>query len=58
LDYNQWVSVLKLSMMWDFMGLCNASIRHLDCPLRPLDPISKVGLASQYNIEEWLLPAL
>ncbi|KAI5997632.1 hypothetical protein F5J12DRAFT_333967 [Pisolithus orientalis] len=58
LDYDQWVSVLKLSTMWEFTGLRNAAIRYLDHPLRPLDPISKVELALQYNIEEWLLPAL
>ncbi|KAI6139540.1 hypothetical protein BKA82DRAFT_4364672 [Pisolithus tinctorius] len=50
LDYDQWVSVLKLSTMWEFTGLRNAAIRYLDHPLRPLDPISKVELALQYNI--------
>ncbi|KAI5996619.1 hypothetical protein F5J12DRAFT_725567, partial [Pisolithus orientalis] len=58
LDYDQRVSVLKLSTMWEFTGLRNAAIRYLDHPLRPLDPISKAELALQYNIEKWLLPAL
>ncbi|KAI6109031.1 hypothetical protein EDD16DRAFT_54355 [Pisolithus croceorrhizus] len=58
LDHDQWISVLKLSTMWDFHGLCNAAIQHLDTPPQPLDPIDKVELALQYDIREWLLPAL
>lgn len=42
----------------DYDGLRNAAIEYLDCPLRPLDPITKVELALQYNIQEWLLSAL
>ncbi|KAI5996623.1 hypothetical protein F5J12DRAFT_352718 [Pisolithus orientalis] len=52
------MSVLKLSTTWEFTGLRNAAIEYLDCPLRPLDPITKVELALQYNIQEWLLSAL
>ncbi|KIO04195.1 hypothetical protein M404DRAFT_48882, partial [Pisolithus tinctorius Marx 270] len=58
LDYDQWMSVLKLSTTWEFTGLSNAAIEYLDCLLRPLDPITKVELALQYNIQEWLLSAL
>ncbi|KAI6035988.1 hypothetical protein BKA83DRAFT_4156596 [Pisolithus microcarpus] len=47
LNHDQWISVLKLSTMWDFHGLRNAAIQHLDTPSLPLDPIDK-----------WLLPAL
>ncbi|KAI5987144.1 hypothetical protein F5J12DRAFT_916092 [Pisolithus orientalis] len=52
------MSVLKLSTTWEFTGLHNTAIEYLDCPLRPLDPITKVELALQYNIQEWLLLAL
>ncbi|KAI6117712.1 hypothetical protein EDD16DRAFT_997716 [Pisolithus croceorrhizus] len=58
LDHDQWISVLKLSTMWDFHGLRNAAIKHLDTPPQSLDPIDKVELALQYDIREWLLPAL
>ncbi|KAI5983060.1 hypothetical protein EDD15DRAFT_2179678, partial [Pisolithus albus] len=58
LDRNQWISVLKLSTMWDFHGLRNAAIQHLDVSSKSLNPIDKVELALQYDIKEWLLPAL
>ncbi|KAI5997631.1 hypothetical protein F5J12DRAFT_889432 [Pisolithus orientalis] len=57
LDCDQWISVLKLSTMWEFVGLRNAAIQHLDIPSELVDPIDKVVLALQYNIREWLLPA-
>ncbi|KAI6139534.1 hypothetical protein BKA82DRAFT_48882, partial [Pisolithus tinctorius] len=47
LDYDQWMSVLKLSTTWEFTGLSNAAIEYLD-----------LELALQYNIQEWLLSAL
>ncbi|KIK19623.1 hypothetical protein PISMIDRAFT_682942 [Pisolithus microcarpus 441] len=58
LDHDQWISVLKLSTMWDFHGLRNAAIQHLDVSSQSLNPIDKVELALQYDIREWLLPAL
>ena len=44
--------------MWEFDGPRNAAIRHLDSLEPPIDPIDKVVLAMQYEIKEWLLPAL
>ena len=58
LSQHQWTSVLKLSTMWEFDGPRNAAIRHLDSLEHPIDPIDKVVLATQYEIKEWLLPAL
>ena len=58
LSQHQWTSVLKLSTMWEFEGPRNAAIRHLDSLEPPIDPIDKVVLAMQYEIKEWLLPAL
>ena len=59
LSQHQWTSVLKLSTMWEFDGPRNAAIRHLDSLAEPpIDPIDKVVLAMQYEIKEWLLPAL
>ena len=58
LSQHQWTSVLKLSTMWGFDGPRNAAIRHLDSLEPPIDPIDKVVLAMQYEIKEWLLPAL
>ncbi|KAI6124777.1 hypothetical protein EDD16DRAFT_1724827 [Pisolithus croceorrhizus] len=58
LDRDQWISVLKLSTMWDFHGLRNAAIQHLDVPFQSLNPVDKLELALQYDVREWLLPAL
>ncbi|KAI5983067.1 hypothetical protein EDD15DRAFT_1629540 [Pisolithus albus] len=58
LNHDQWLSVLKLSTMWDFRGLRNAAIQHLGTPSLPLDPIDKMELALQYDIRVWLVPAL
>ncbi|KAI6040610.1 hypothetical protein EDC04DRAFT_2602387 [Pisolithus marmoratus] len=58
---NQWVSVLKLSTMWEFANLRAAAISWLDTSdaslCRP-DPVERVALATQYDIKEWLLPSL
>ncbi|KAL4068136.1 hypothetical protein J3A83DRAFT_3816544 [Scleroderma citrinum] len=58
LGQQQWISVLKLSTMWEFDGPRNAAIHHLDSLEPPIDPVEKVVLAMQYDIKEWLLPAL
>ncbi|KAI6043418.1 hypothetical protein EDC04DRAFT_3138576 [Pisolithus marmoratus] len=51
-------SVLKLSTTWKFDELRNVAIQHLDPPFRPLTPVTKLELASEYKIKQWLLPAL
>ncbi|KAI6040621.1 hypothetical protein EDC04DRAFT_1459408 [Pisolithus marmoratus] len=58
LAHNQWISVLKLSTMWDFNNLRNVAIQHLDVPSGPLGPADKFALASKYETKKWLLPAL
>ncbi|KAI6040627.1 hypothetical protein EDC04DRAFT_1459879 [Pisolithus marmoratus] len=58
LDHNQWISVLKLSTMWEFNNLRNVAIQYLDVPSGPLGPVDKFALASKYEIKKWLLPAL
>ncbi|KAI6145074.1 hypothetical protein BKA82DRAFT_1002237 [Pisolithus tinctorius] len=54
----QWISVLKLSTMWEFKELRKAAIQYLDSPSQPLDPVNKLALASKYEIKRWQLPAL
>ena len=41
--------------MWEFDGPRKAAVHHLDS-LGP--PIDKVCLAMQYEVKDWLLPAL
>ncbi|KIK19624.1 hypothetical protein PISMIDRAFT_682944 [Pisolithus microcarpus 441] len=54
----QWISVLKLSTMWEFKRLREVAIQHLDLPSKSLGSIEKFVLASKYGIKKWLLPAL
>lgn len=58
LSLDQWTSVLKLSTMWEFHAPRIAAISHLDSLDDQIDPTHKVVLAMQYDIKEWMLPAL
>ena len=44
--------------MWEFDGPRNAAVHYLDSLEPPIDPIDKVCLAMQYEVKDWLLPAL
>ncbi|KAG6330948.1 hypothetical protein ID866_8141 [Astraeus odoratus] len=52
----EWTSVLKLSMTWDFKAIRQAAIDALD--VSQIGPVDRVVLARQYDIKDWLLPAL
>ncbi|KAI6046772.1 hypothetical protein EDC04DRAFT_1248639 [Pisolithus marmoratus] len=52
----QWTSVLKLSTMWCFEKLRQASIDAL--AKSGIGPVDKVALSHRYHIKDWLLPAL
>ncbi|KAG6327519.1 hypothetical protein ID866_11570 [Astraeus odoratus] len=56
LGITEWTAVLKLSTLWEFDKLRKAAISSLHgiC----LNAIDRVVLSKQYNINEWLLPAL
>lgn len=53
---SEWTSVLKLSTMWGFEHLRELSIRNMSDIV--MDPVERAALASEYSIDEWLLPAL
>jgi len=54
LTRDEWISVLKLSTMWQFNVIRNQAIDSL----QHLPPRRRVALAQEFNISEWLLPAL
>ncbi|KAI5985623.1 hypothetical protein EDD15DRAFT_1626644 [Pisolithus albus] len=54
---NEWISVLKLSTMWEFTTLREAAISWLGAAYQS-DPVEKIVLATRYDIGEWLLPSL
>jgi len=51
----EWISILKLSTMWEFSYARDLAIKELSG--RAMDPITKVLLARQYSIPKWLLAA-
>ncbi|KAI5997683.1 hypothetical protein F5J12DRAFT_851199, partial [Pisolithus orientalis] len=55
---SQWISVLKLSTMWECTSLRAAAISWLDGSSATLGDVEKVALAMQYDIKGWLLPSL
>lgn len=44
--------------MWEFHAPRTAAILHLDALDDQIDPIAKVVLAMQYDVKQWMLPAL
>lgn len=57
MDFTDWTSVLKLSTMWSFDLLRELAI-HTMAELPGVSPVEKAALANEYQIDEWLLPAL
>ncbi|KAI0656888.1 hypothetical protein C8Q70DRAFT_920440 [Cubamyces menziesii] len=54
-----WISVLKLTAMWQFTKLRRVAIDKLTPLLKAADiPVRWLGLARQYDVHEWLFPAL
>ncbi|KAG6330947.1 hypothetical protein ID866_8140, partial [Astraeus odoratus] len=55
-EIHEWTSVLKLSTAWDFQATRQAAIDALHAS--QIEPVDRVVLAQQYDIKDWLLPAL
>ncbi|KAJ3573832.1 hypothetical protein NP233_g2178 [Leucocoprinus birnbaumii] len=54
---NEWLLVLELSKMWDMGRVRSTAINHLVPDLED-DPSYRWKLAKQYDIEDWIQPAL
>lgn len=52
----EWTSVLRLASLWSFDGLRDIAITNLTELLK--DPVEKASLAGEFEVDEWLLPAL
>ncbi|KAF5354750.1 hypothetical protein D9756_005649 [Leucocoprinus leucothites] len=57
LTMEEWLLVLELSRMWDMNRVRTAAIKHLVEDLKD-DPAYKWKLAKQYDIQDWIQPAL
>ncbi|KIM62352.1 hypothetical protein SCLCIDRAFT_25084 [Scleroderma citrinum Foug A] len=54
----EWISVLKLSNMWQFQQVRTLALQKLPYKSVRKTAAEKVALAFQYDIEKWLLPGL
>ena len=52
----EWVSILKLSTMWEFTGSRQYAISQI--PKLGISPARQINLARDYHIQEWFLPGL
>jgi hypothetical protein len=57
LSFDDWVSVLKLSTLWDFQDARRTAIDNLPVTDGD-DPIARIELARIYKVPQWSLPAL
>ncbi|KAF5355550.1 hypothetical protein D9758_006304 [Tetrapyrgos nigripes] len=53
---DEWISILKLSTLWDMPRIRERAIKRM-VPLMQ-DPIQKIEIAREYEIDDWMLPAL
>ncbi|KAI9066996.1 hypothetical protein FKP32DRAFT_1589021 [Trametes sanguinea] len=58
LTKDEWIHTLKLTTMWGYVALRKAAIYKLRPLLEDSDPVGWLCLARQYEVREWLLPAL
>jgi hypothetical protein len=54
MSVDEWISVLKLSTMWEFFEMRALAISQLS---ESIDLVTKVTLARKYNISTWLFSA-
>jgi hypothetical protein len=54
LSKNEWVSVLKLANLWDFVEVRNLAIEQLTSHAGSLDCIERILFARQFDVSAWL----
>jgi hypothetical protein len=52
----EWISILKLSTMWEFTGPRQYAISQI--PKLQISPARQINLARDHHIQEWFLPGL
>ncbi|KAG6325823.1 hypothetical protein ID866_13266, partial [Astraeus odoratus] len=55
---DEWLSVIKLARMWEMDEVCKKAIKMVPYSSVNKNAVEKVGLAFQYDIDEWLVPGL
>jgi hypothetical protein len=54
---DEWMSVLKLSTIWDFAVIRATAIKTLEMYGKE-DPVSRIIVAKKYDIPEWFVPVV
>ncbi|KAH7916587.1 hypothetical protein BJ138DRAFT_289051 [Hygrophoropsis aurantiaca] len=55
-SFAEWRSVLRLSTMWGFDNARDQAIKSIGA--MTMDPVDKISLAKDYDVDEWLVPAI
>ncbi|KZP09949.1 hypothetical protein FIBSPDRAFT_938248 [Athelia psychrophila] len=55
--HEEWISVLKLSTMWDFVDVRTRALREVSATLESKTPLDRIALAKEYKVPRWLLDA-
>ena len=58
LTTTQWISVLRLSTMWEMDLYRRTAIASLSEPLHNISPAKQLHLAMKYRVKAWFVPAL
>ncbi|KAI6015577.1 hypothetical protein EDC04DRAFT_643623 [Pisolithus marmoratus] len=57
-DHDGWISVLKLSRMWQMEELHRAALNHLKYSAVRKGAVEKLALALELEIEHWIMPGV
>jgi hypothetical protein len=58
LDTSSWLSVLRLSSMWQMTSLRNIAINQMDELFTSFDASERLIIAEEFDVSEWILKAL
>ncbi|KZV74154.1 hypothetical protein PENSPDRAFT_573314, partial [Peniophora sp. CONT] len=56
-NIDEWMSVLKLSTMWNLDDLREKSVSEADTGVSQLGPVEKLVLAKRYSVSRWFIEA-
>lgn len=57
-DHDGWISVLKLSRMWQMEELHRAALKNLKYSVVQKGAVEKLALALKYEIKDWIVPGV
>lgn len=55
--HEEWISILKLSTMWDFVDIKKKALIEVSATLHDMMPLDRILLAKEYKVPRWLFEA-